>query len=97
MEKVKKKNATTTKSKKKKDPNAPKGPMNAYFFFLKEKRTDFKTKHPELKPAALVKEMNKLWIELEIIDKEPYQKLANNDRERYYLAAGKKPKPKKKK
>ncbi|WP_342276339.1 hypothetical protein [Spiroplasma endosymbiont of Nebria brevicollis] len=97
MAKAVKNNATTTKPKKKKDPNAPKGPMNAFFFFLKEKRTEFKAKHPELKPAALVKEMNKLWIELEIIDKEQYQELANADRERYYLATGKKPKPRKKK
>lgn len=60
--------------------------MNAYFFFLKDKRNDLKLTHPDLKSTEIVKSLNKQWIELDITEKEKYQALANADKERYLLA-----------
>lgn len=80
------KKKVTKKSKKIKNPNAPKPPINAYFFFLIEQRSDFKTKYPNLKPQELVKKIYEKWLELDITEKEKYQALANADKERYLLA-----------
>lgn len=74
------------KSKKVKNPNAPKPPINAYFFFLIEQKSEFKTKYPDLKPQELVKKVYEKWLELDITEKEKYQALANADKERYLLA-----------
>lgn len=80
------KNQKIKRTKKIKNPNAPKPPINAYFFFLIEQRSDFKTKYPNLKPQELVKKIYEKWIELDITEKEKYQSLANADKERYLLA-----------
>lgn len=74
------------KNKRQKDANAPKQPINAYFFFLIEQRSEFKLKYPNLKPQELVKKLYEKWIELDITEKEKYQALANADKERYLLA-----------
>lgn len=50
------------KSKKIKSPNALKPPINAYFFFLIEQRSEFKTKYPDLKPQELVKKIYEKWL-----------------------------------
>ncbi|BDT04553.1 hypothetical protein [Spiroplasma ixodetis] len=80
------KNQKIKRTQKIKYVNAPKQPMNAYFFFLKDKRSDFKATHPDLKSTEIVKSLNKQWIELDITEKEKYQALANADKERYLLA-----------
>ncbi|WP_425381215.1 hypothetical protein [Spiroplasma endosymbiont of Polydrusus pterygomalis] len=51
-------------------------PMNAYFFFLIEQKSEFKTKYSNLKPEELVKKVYEKWLELDITEKEKYQALA---------------------
>ena len=85
-----------TKAKKtKKDPNAPKNPMNAYFFYVKENRESYKAKHSDLKMTEITKALGSQWKEMNEKEKEvcplrnrylhlqPYQKLADADKERY--------------
>ncbi len=78
------------KSKKVKNPNVHKPPINAYFFFLIEQKSEFKTKYPDLKPEELVKKVYEKWLELDITEKEKYQALVNAEQERYLLAKTKK-------
>ncbi|WJG71385.1 hypothetical protein [Spiroplasma ixodetis] len=84
MSKVEK-NQKVKRTKKIKNPNAPKQPINAYFFFLIEQRSEFKVKYPNLKPQELVRKIYEKWLQLDITEKEKYQALANADKERYLL------------
>ncbi|WP_174479972.1 HMG-box domain-containing protein [Spiroplasma endosymbiont of Danaus chrysippus] len=56
------KNEKIKRTQKIKDVNAPKQPMNAYFFFLKDKRSDFKATHSDLKSTEIVKSLNKRYL-----------------------------------
>lgn len=78
------------KSTKVKRSNAHKSPINAYFFFLIEQKSEFKTKYPNLKPEELVKKVYEKWLELDITEKEKYQTLANAEQNQYLLAKNKK-------
>lgn len=51
-------------AKKKKDPNAPKNPMNAYFFYVKENRDAYKAKHSDLKMTEITKALGSQWKEM---------------------------------
>jgi hypothetical protein len=72
-------------TKKKKDPNAPKGACNAYLFFCKDKRAELKEEDPELGPKEVMAELGRCWAELKEENKSEmarYQKLADADKER---------------
>jgi hypothetical protein len=74
----------TTKSKKKKDPNAPKKASTAYIFFCTENRAMIKSKMPENTPQnELLTEVGRQWKELTDKKKEKYVKMTNKDKERY--------------
>merc|ERR1711990_388340 len=80
---------------KKKDPNAPKRPMSAYFFFLGDKRAEVKAANPEYKIGDIGKAIGKMWKELDASAKAPYEKKAeiakkkyNDDMEAYKNARG---------
>lgn len=68
-------NSDSDTKKKKKDPNAPKRNINAFFHFGKVIRA----KDPDVKYTASA--LKKLWTELD--DKSEFQELANSDKERY--------------
>ena len=63
------------KVKKVKDPNAPKKNLNSWLLFWR----DVRSKHPDVKHTASV--LKTMWSDID--DKGPYQKMAQDDKERY--------------
>lgn len=47
-----------SKKKAKKDPNAPKGPMNAYMFFSQSVRDEIKAENPDFKMGDIVSNLS---------------------------------------
>jgi len=74
---------TTTKTKKKKDPNAPKHPTSAYLFFCTENRAEIKLQMPEATQKELLTEVGRQWKDLTEKKKEKYNSMASLDKARY--------------
>ena len=74
---------TPKKGKAKKDPNAPKKPMTAYFHFNSEMRPKVKKEDPDLSFGDVGKKIGAMFRELSEEDKEKYEKLAEKDKKRY--------------
>lgn len=94
--KSKEKKTTRSKSKKRDSDSDTKikRPTNAWFFYRKEKYDEFKKEHPEIEGRDRIKELSKIFNELE--DKSKWEKMAEDDRLRYereMKAAGKEVKP----
>merc|ERR1711962_983155 len=53
------------KQKKKKDPNAPKRPTSAYFFFAGDVRPGIREENPDMKITEVAKLIGAQWRELE--------------------------------
>ena len=73
------------KPRKKKEPGAPKNPLSAYMFFVKEKRADVKAENPEMSTQDIAKEMGRLWKE-DFASEEAraeWVEMAQQDKERY--------------
>ena len=70
--------------KPEKDKDAPKKGKSAFFYYVEAKRKDFETKFPDHKHSAIISEVSKVWKVLPSSEKEPFQKLAEEDRQRYY-------------
>ena len=73
------------KLKAKKDPNRPKRPVNAYTFFGREYRDDFKKKNngAKINFTEMNKTLGQNWGKLSDKKKKKYNDLAEKDRERY--------------
>jgi hypothetical protein len=71
------------KVKKVKDPNAPKRNLTSYFCFLREQRPLVVNDNPDLAAKDVVKELAKMWKELDEEEKNKYVKLAAIDKKRY--------------
>ncbi len=69
--------------KKEKDPNAPKRPLTAYFFFVKEARKSVVDANPDMKVTEVSKELGRRWRELDEDEKAKYVKMAEKDKARY--------------
>ena len=50
--------------KKKKDPNAPKQPLSAYFIFSQEESLKVKNEHPHFSICEVAKELGRRWAEM---------------------------------
>ena len=79
------------KPKAKKDPNAPKRSMTAFLHFSNAKRAEvtaeLKAANPDMKGVAEVgKKLGEMWKALSDAEKEPYNKLAADGKERYAKA-----------
>ena len=70
------------KLKPMKDPNKPKGPKSAYFFFSDETRPQVQKKHPAWKFGPGSKEVGKLWRTMKDDKKKKYMEMAEQDKER---------------
>jgi len=95
---TKKKRAPPTK--KEKDLNAPKRPKTAYIFYCSDQRAKVKEEDPSLKFGDIAKKLSSQWKEMSEEEKDPYVKMAQQDKERYQKESSsykKKPAPKKKK
>lgn len=69
--------------KKKKDPNAPKQPLSAYFIFSTEERLKVKEGNPNFSICDVAKELGKRWAEMDPALKQRYQTRAEEERQKY--------------
>eukprot|EP00042_Codosiga_hollandica_P034699 m.246699 g.246699 ORF g.246699 m.246699 type:complete len:447 (-) comp54474_c0_seq1:107-1447(-) len=69
-------------SKPKKDPNAPKGFVTAYNFFVQCKRVELVEQNPGITTTEVMYKAAALWRELSLQDRTPYKAMADRDRER---------------
>ena len=69
--------------KKKKDPNAPKQPLSAYFLFSQEERLKVKGENPSYSICEVAKELGRRWAEMAPEVKQRYQQMAEEGRQKY--------------
>jgi len=69
--------------KKKKDPNAPKQPLSAYFLFSQEERLKVKGEHPSYSICEIAKELGRRWADMPPDVKQHYQQKAEEGRQKY--------------
>ena len=69
--------------KKKKDPNAPKQPLSAYFLFSQEERLKVKAEHPNYSICEIAKELGRRWADMNPEVKQHYQQKAEEGRQKY--------------
>jgi len=67
----------------KKDANAPKRNLSAYFLFCAEERARVKAADPSLTLGDVAKELGKRWAAVDQTTKSKFEKLAAKDKERY--------------
>lgn len=70
--------------RKKKDPNAPKRPLSAFFVFCGEERPKVKEANPSYGIGDIAKELGRMWERCP--NKEKFEALARADKERYEKA-----------
>uniref|UniRef100_A0A914Z5Y0 HMG box domain-containing protein n=1 Tax=Panagrolaimus superbus TaxID=310955 RepID=A0A914Z5Y0_9BILA len=71
------------KKRAKRDPNAPKRALSAFFFFSNERRQSVQQVHPEWKVSQVAQELGKVWKDMTPEEKGVYEKKANDDKARY--------------
>ncbi|XP_013396137.1 high mobility group protein B2-like [Lingula anatina] len=69
------------KRKQKKDPNAPKRGMSAFFFFCAQERPALRAQFPDLGVGEIAKKLGDKWSK--VTDKSAFEKMAANDKARY--------------
>merc|ERR1719422_1904226 len=69
--------------KKKKDPNAPKQPLSAYFIFSSEERLKVKSDHPSYSICEVAKELGRRWADMDPEVKQRFQQMAEEGRQKY--------------
>lgn len=82
---VQNKKINNSKSKKIKDPNAPKKPISGFMYFNKNKIDDYKKKNPgqKINVTLIGKQSGQEWKTLKDEDKDKYLKMAIKDKKRY--------------
>lgn len=70
----------------KKDPNAPKRALSAFFWFCNDERPKVRAIGPNLPVGDVAKELGKRWALVEPDAKKRYEQLAAKDKERYQQA-----------
>jgi hypothetical protein len=75
--------ASSTKTKKVRDPLAPKKGMSAFMMFSKEHRNKIKTDNPEATFADIGRKVGEDWKALNDKQKAVYTKKAEEDKQRY--------------
>jgi len=80
---------TAPAAKKKKDPNAPKRAMSAYLLYTQEQRpfvkADMEKSGEKVKVTEIMKALAAKWKALTEREKEPYEKKAKAEKERYEI------------
>ncbi|KHJ75556.1 HMG box, partial [Oesophagostomum dentatum] len=67
----------------KKDPNAPKRALSAFFFFSQDRRPEVQQMHPEWKVGQVAQELGRMWKNVSMEEKDMYERKALADKERY--------------
>ena len=73
----------STKSKKTKDPNAPKRPKSNYILFCEDRRKVIKDKNPTMSAKDLIIQCGKDWNSLNEKEKQNYINAAAKDKQRF--------------
>ena len=73
------------KAKAKKDPNAPKGKLSAYMYYVQEMRSQLQKENPEMSFGDLGKELGKRWKVISEEEKAKFQAMAKKDAKRHEL------------
>jgi len=76
-------NPIKRRTKKDKDPNAPKRPLSAYMYFSQDWRERIKTEHPEVSFGEIGRLLGQKWKSLSDEDKKPYEDMASRDKKRH--------------
>lgn len=71
------------KKKAKKDPNAPKKALTSFILFSNAKRSEITRANPGISIGDVAKQLGALWKQISASEKEKYDKLALQDKERY--------------
>uniref|UniRef100_A0A7E4VH41 High mobility group protein n=1 Tax=Panagrellus redivivus TaxID=6233 RepID=A0A7E4VH41_PANRE len=75
--------AMRRKRRVKKDPNAPKRALSAFFIFSSEKRADVAAEFPEWRAGQIAQELGRMWKTMTEEEKMVYENKAVVERERY--------------
>mmetsp|Transcript_27894 Transcript_27894/g.28175 ORF Transcript_27894/g.28175 Transcript_27894/m.28175 type:complete len:223 (-) Transcript_27894:283-951(-) len=73
------------RKKPKKDKNAPKGALSAYFVYSAELRDQIREEHPEMSLGSIAKMIGARWRELSAEEKAAYEEKSKRDKERYMI------------
>jgi len=68
---------------KKKDPNAPKQALSAFFIFSGEERLKVKGENPSFSICEVAKELGKRWADMAPEVKQRYQQMAEESKQKY--------------
>lgn len=66
-----------------KDPNAPKRPLSAFFWFCHDERGAIKTANPDYGVGDVAKELGKKWADATVELKQKYEQMAERDKKRF--------------
>jgi hypothetical protein len=69
----------------KRDPAAPKRPLNSYLIFANEKRAEVKAANPAAKGTEVVSILAAKWRAMSAADKKPYDDKAALEKGRYLI------------
>lgn len=75
--------AMRKRKRAKKDPNAPKRALSAFFFFSQLKRQSITAEHNDWKVGQVAQELGRMWKALTEEEKKVYEKMAIDDKARY--------------
>lgn len=73
----------SAQKRRKKDPSAPKAPLNGYLVYFNEERSEMRQKNPNIGFGELTKIIAAKWKELPTDEKQKYINEAELDKERY--------------
>lgn len=74
---------SSAQKRRKKDPSAPKAPLNGYLVYFNEERADMRQKNPTMSFGELTKIIAIKWKDLPAEEKQKYINEAELDKERY--------------
>lgn len=74
------------RTRRAKDPRAPKRSMSAFFWFAADERPKVRAANPNFAVGDIAKELGKRWAEFGPTFKQKYEAKAEKDRERYVNA-----------
>lgn len=75
--------STGGKSKKKKDPNAPKRPSSSYILFCGEKRDDVKKANPKMSATEITSRLGEMWKSVSEKERKRFEEASAKDKVRY--------------
>jgi len=73
----------TKGGRRKKDPNAPKRALSAFFWFCNDERPAIRAANPSYAVGDVAKELGRMWGEVDEAGKKKYVAMAEKDKERY--------------